>query len=175
VPVCAAAAAQTGTDPAMAPSCTYTAAVVIPSTDGAQIAMGNVGDSRIYWLPEKEADASQLTVDDSLSQELMATGLAADSPAVLRGAHTITRWLGADSEPQPWADSSVQVVTVTGPGVVLLCSDGLWNYLPGADDLARFCAGKQPAAAAHELVEFALGAGGQDNITVVVLPVGGPS
>jgi serine/threonine protein phosphatase PrpC len=172
----AAASAHTGSSTSTAPSCTYTAAAVIPADDGtAQIALGNVGDSRAYWLAVPPDTARQLTTDDSLSQELIATGLPPDSPAVLRGAHTITRWLGADSEPQPWADSSVQSITTTGPGWLLLCSDGLWNYLPGADELLRFCTGKDATSATRELVEYALAAGGQDNITVAVIPIGGPT
>ena len=54
-----------------------------------------------------------------------------------------------------------------------MCTDGLWNYLPEADDIARFCAGTDAAAAARALVDYALRAGGQDNITVVVIPIGG--
>jgi serine/threonine protein phosphatase PrpC len=170
----AAASAHAGADPATAPSCTYTATAVLPAGDGsATITIGNVGDSRAYWLPAPPAAARQLTVDDSLAQELIATGLPADSPAVLRGAHTITRWLGADADPQPWAEDSVQNLTVTGPGVLLLCSDGLWNYLPAAEELARFCAAGDATSAAQALVEYALSAGGQDNITVVIVPIGG--
>lgn len=170
----AAASAQAAPNPVTAPSCTYTAAAVLPAGDGtATITTGNVGDSRAYWLPDPPAPARQLTVDDSLAQELIATGLPADAPAVLRGAHTITRWLGADAETQPWADASVQDFTVTGPGTLLLCSDGLWNYLPDADDLARFVTAQDATSAAQALVEHALSAGGQDNITVVVVPIGG--
>jgi len=170
----ASAAAEAGSDFATAPSCTYTAAVVLPTTaGGAQITIGNVGDSRAYWLPEPPAAAQQLTVDDSLAQELITAGAAADSEAVLRGAHTLTRWLGADTEPQPWSESSVHTITVAGPGALLLCSDGLWNYLPDAADIARFCSGTDAAAAARALTEHALNAGGEDNITVAVIPIGG--
>src|SRR5204862_7123477 len=130
------------TDPAMAPSCTYTAAIVVPTSAGtAQITVGNVGDSRAYWLPEPPEPPQQLTVDDSLAQELITAGASADSEAVHRGAHTLTRWLGADSESQPWSESSVQTITAVGPGLLLVCSDGLWNYLPDAADIARFCSG----------------------------------
>jgi len=170
----ASAAAEAGSDFATAPSCTYTAAIVLPTAaGGAQITVGNVGDSRAYWLPEPPAAAQQLTVDDSLAQELIAAGAAADSEAVQRGAHTLTRWLGADTEPQPWAESSVHTITVVGPGALLLCSDGLWNYLPDAADIARFCSGTDAAAAARALTEHALDAGGEDNITVAVIPIGG--
>jgi serine/threonine protein phosphatase PrpC len=147
---------------------------VVPTSEGAvEITVGNVGDSRAYWLPDPPAAARQLTVDDSVAQELMTAGAAADSELVQRGAHTLTRWLGADSEPTPWADSSVQAITVVGPGSLLLCSDGLWNYLPDPADIARFCTGTDPTAAARALTEFALKAGGHDNITVAVIPIGG--
>lgn len=171
----AAAAAGVGMSPRTAPSCTYTGAAVLTSASGsAEITFGNVGDSRAYWLPDPPHAAQQLTVDDSLAQELMTAGAAADSAEVLRGAHTITRWLGADADPKPWADSAVDSITVTGPGSLLLCSDGLWNYLPDADDIRAFCTGADPAAAARALVEHALQAGGEDNITVAVIPIGGP-
>jgi serine/threonine protein phosphatase PrpC len=171
----AKAAAGAGTGSAAAPSCTYTAAIVVPTSAGtAQITVGNVGDSRAYWLPEPPAPARQLTVDDSLAQELITAGAAADSEAVRRGAHTLTRWLGADSEAEPWSESAVQTISAAGPGCLLLCSDGLWNYLPDAADIARFCTG-DAAATARALTEFALDAGGQDNITVAVIPIGGAS
>jgi PPM family protein phosphatase len=169
----AAAAAGTGADLSTAPSCTYTAAAVVSSSTGAvDITVGNVGDSRAYWLPASPEPAQQLTVDDSLAQELITAGAAADSEAVQAGAHTLTRWLGADADPKPWSNSSVHTITVAGPGALLLCSDGLWNYLPDADDIRSFCAGTDPGAAARALVGYALQAGGQDNITVVIVPIG---
>ncbi|MCV7133401.1 zinc ribbon domain-containing protein [Mycobacterium hodleri] len=170
----AAADAGAGLDPDNAPSCTYTGVAVVAKNQGTvQVTVGNVGDSRAYWLPEPPAQPQQLTLDDSVAQELVTAGAAADSEAVQRGAHTITRWLGADSEAQPWSDSSVRTLTLTGPGSLLLCSDGLWNYLPDAADIARFCSGQDPTAAARALTEFALQAGGDDNITVAVIPIGG--
>ena len=47
-----------------------------------EVTVGNVGDSRAYWLPEPPAPAQQLTVDDSVAQELMTAGAAADSVKV---------------------------------------------------------------------------------------------
>ena len=150
-------------------------AVLQTSAETVEIAIGNVGDSRIYWIPEPPTHARCLTVDDSVAQELISAGAAADSEAVQVGAHTLTRWLGADADATPWSDSSVRPITITGPGVLLACTDGLWNYLPDADDIARICDGHDPTAAARALVEYALSAGGQDNITVAVIPIGGHS
>ena len=173
----AAVTAGAGTpDLSIAPSCTYSAVAVLPTAEGTtDIAVGNVGDSRIYWLPEPPTHARRLTVDDSVAQELISAGVAAESEAVQAGAHTITRWLGADAEPTPWSDSSVRPITIAGPGVLLLCTDGLWNYLPEADDIARICGGYDATEAAAALVEYALSAGGQDNITVILIPIGGSS
>jgi serine/threonine protein phosphatase PrpC len=169
----AAAAVETGNHRSIAPSCTYTAAAVVVSEAGhVQITIGNVGDSRAYWLPVPPEPAQQLTVDDSLAQELIAAGAAADSEAVQRGAHTLTRWLGADSDAQPWSDSSVRTITPDGPGWLLVCTDGLWNYLPDAADIAQLCTGLDAVAAARALVEHALNAGGQDNITVAIVLIG---
>jgi serine/threonine protein phosphatase PrpC len=170
----AKAAATAGTNPSNPPSCTYTAAAVVPTSEGTlQITIGNVGDSRAYWFPEAPTAPQQLTVDDTLSRELIAAGASAESEVVQRGAHTLTRWLGADAEAKPWSDSSVLAVTTAGPGWLLLCSDGLWNYLPEPADIARFCTGVGASEAARALVDHALQCGGHDNITVVVFPIGG--
>ena len=168
-----AAADAPGADSAMGPSCTYTGAVVIPIDRGVvQISVGNVGDSRAYWVPDPPAQPERLTVDDSLSQELITAGAHEASEAVQSGAHVLTRWLGADADAKPWADSSVHTMTATGPGSLVLCTDGLWNYLPHADDIARFCTGPDDAANARALVDHALDCGGHDNVTVVVIPIG---
>lgn len=169
-----AAAKACGPDTSVAPSCTYTGAVVIASDDGSvRISVGNVGDSRAYWLPDPPGAAEQLTVDDSVAQELITAGAHEGSDAVRAGAHVLTRWLGADADSPAWADTGVRTITATEPGTLVLCTDGLWNYLPGADQIARFCSGADAAATARALVDYALSAGGHDNITVAVIPIGG--
>ena len=58
-----------------------------------------------------------------------------------------------------------------------MCSDGLWNYLPEAADLAAFALPKaltDPLGAATDMVKFAVDAGGADNITAVLIPYLGP-
>jgi PPM family protein phosphatase len=62
-----------------------------------------------------------------------------------------------------------------GPEAQVLCTDGLWNYLPDAADLAAVAlpelADGGAIAAADALTALALDAGGRDNVTVVVIPV----
>ncbi|MFC7485018.1 hypothetical protein ACFQX7_40135 [Luedemannella flava] len=63
----------------------------------------------------------------------------------------------------------VRMFEPPGPGRLVLCSDGLSRYLTGPVDLAPV-ATEEPGAAARRLTQFALDAGGVDNIAVVVLP-----
>ena len=85
-------------------------------------------------------------------------------------AHVITQWLGADfPDPQPHVAS----FEPPGPGAVLVCTDGLWNYRPDPADLAALAlpAGlTAPLDAVTALVKVANDAGGRDNITAVLVP-----
>jgi hypothetical protein len=82
----------------------------------------------------------------------------------------VTGWVGADLSS---AAAHVTRFEPPGPGALLLCSDGLWNYQPEAAKLAGQAlpgALTDPLAAASALVSFALESGGMDNVTVVLAP-----
>jgi serine/threonine protein phosphatase PrpC len=150
------------------PSATFVSAVL--TREAATVCW--LGDSRAYWLGAGPgAEARRLTTDDSLAGELIESGLVSEADALaLPGAHVVTGWVGADA-----AGTAPHVSTFTppGPGVLLLCSDGLWNYRPGAAGLAQLAlpgAMTDPLGTAAALVSFALEAGGMDNITVVLAP-----
>jgi len=147
------------------PSCTFAAAVV----DGPVVVTGWVGDSRAYWLPDA-GEAHQLSVDDSWAQEMMAQGIPRAQAESSPQAHAITRWLGPDA-PDPTARTAATLPD--GPGWVLVCSDGLWNYCSAAPDLAELVRATDrddhdPQALAAELVRWANAQGGRDNITVAL-------
>ena len=148
------------------PSCTFVAAVV----DGPVIVAGWVGDSRAYWLPDG-APAEQLSVDDSWATEQIQRGLSREQAEASPQAHAITRWLGEDS---PGFDPRCAATIPNGPGWLLVCSDGLWNYCSAAPDLAGLVGGiadevgGDPLKAATELVSWANQQGGHDNITVAL-------
>jgi serine/threonine protein phosphatase PrpC len=160
-------ALTTLSSPGEAPSATYISAVI--GSDAVTVCW--LGDSRAYWL-STGPDVTRLSTDDSLAEELVIRGAMSEAEALASPqAHVITRWLGADlAEPEP----HVVRFEPSGPGVVLVCSDGLWNYQPEAAGLARLAlpaALTDPLGAAAELVKFALNAGGMDNITVVLAPL----
>ena len=149
------------------PSCTLVSAL----RRGDKVTIGWVGDSRAYWLDAIET--RQLTVDDSLAEEGIARGMltpeqAAASPVL----HTITHWVGPDAPARPPRTASL---TPSRPGRLLLCTDGLWNYMATAPELAELMAalpaGASPAAVGRALTDIALTRGGKDNITVAVIDV----
>ncbi len=168
----AAAAAVVATlrrpeDGGTAPACTFVSAVVT----GGRITVGWIGDSRAYWLAGPGDPPSQcLTTDDTWAGQAVRAGRETPQEAYGDGrAGPLWRWLGADADSEP---AQVTTLDTTGSGTVLLCSDGLWNYLWNSDELAAVVrqAG-DPLKAATVLTEVALESGGRDNITAVVVTV----
>jgi serine/threonine protein phosphatase PrpC len=150
------------------PSCTFLAAVV---TDEAAT-VANLGDCRAYWLG---ADSTAtVTIDDSWATEEIAAGRLTEAEAYADPmAHTITRWLGADADPT-W-EPRVDRFEIPGPGRLVLCSDGLWNYAMDAKAVVDAMGeADTPLAIARRLTDFANQAGGQDNITVVIVDLPRP-
>ena len=155
-------------------SCTFVAAVV----EQDLLVVGSVGDSRAYWLPDSGA-ATALTVDDSFAQEQISSGVPRAEAEAGPQAHAITRWLGVDA---PDHTPTTATMTLTEPGWLMVCSDGLWNYCSAAPDLATLVKElsatvlqtsgpsptAEPLALAGALVDWANAQGGQDNITVAL-------
>jgi serine/threonine protein phosphatase PrpC len=132
-----------------------------------------VGDSRAYWIARE--NSKQLTRDDSWLNEVVESGEMAEAEAAgSPQAHAITRWLGADAAEKESAPSIVEFES-PGEGFLLVCSDGLWNYVPDAAGMAELIyahEGEEAVAVVRSLAEFANGRGGQDNITAVLVKVG---
>jgi serine/threonine protein phosphatase PrpC len=56
--------------------------------------------------------------------------------------------------------------------LLVLCTDGAWNYAPSAEQLAIAAgASHTPAGAARAILSHSLLAGGQDNITVAAIAI----
>ncbi len=155
-----------------APACTFVGAVVTPSL----LIVGWVGDSRAYWVPlDRGSPAARLTEDDSWAAQMVAAGLMNEAEAYAdERAHAITGWLGADAyELEPHTAS----FKPDRPGVVVVCTDGLWNYAEAAEEMAQVIppdAAVRPLHGAQVLVGHALDGGGHDNVTVAVLPFPAP-
>ncbi|AQS69557.1 PP2C family serine/threonine-protein phosphatase [Streptomyces pactum] len=155
-----------------APACTLVGAVV---TSGLLV-VGWVGDSRVYWVPvDRSTPPARLTEDDSWAAQMVAAGLMSEAEAYAdERAHAITGWLGADAyELEPHTAS----FKPDRPGVVVVCTDGLWNYAESAEEMAEAVpldAATRPLHSARVLVGHALDGGGHDNVTVALLPFPAP-
>ncbi|MFJ7772148.1 PP2C family serine/threonine-protein phosphatase [Streptomyces sp. NPDC097107] len=155
-----------------APACTLVGAVV---TSGLLV-VGWVGDSRVYWVPvDRSTPPVRLTEDDSWAAQMVAAGLMSEAEAYAdERAHAITGWLGADAyELEPHTAS----FKPDRPGVVVVCTDGLWNYAESAEEMAEAMpldAAVRPLHSARVLVGHALDGGGHDNVTVALLPFPAP-
>ncbi|WP_206307133.1 PP2C family serine/threonine-protein phosphatase [Streptomyces sp. F001] len=155
-----------------APACTLVGAVV---TAGLLV-VGWVGDSRAYWVPvDRTSPPARLTEDDSWAAQMVAAGLMNEAEAYAdERAHAITGWLGADAyELEPHTAS----FKPDRPGVVVVCTDGLWNYAEAAEEMADVLpadAAVRPLHGARVLVGHALDGGGHDNVTVALVPFPAP-
>ncbi len=145
---------------------TLTAVALVSTDDGDRLAVANVGDSRAYRL--HNGRLGQLTVDHSVAEDLVSRGeLSEEEAAVHPQRHILTRALGVD--PDVVVDTWM-IVPEQGDRF-LLCSDGLSNDVP-PDDMSRaLAAAHDPKDAAETLVRIANEAGGNDNVTAVVLDV----
>ncbi|OLZ71324.1 hypothetical protein AVW11_06565 [Streptomyces amritsarensis] len=151
-----------------APACTLVGAVV----SGGLLTIGWVGDSRAYWVPDDRAALPRrLTEDDSWAAQMVAAGLMGEAEAYADvRAHAITGWLGADAYD---LEPHTAIFKPDHPGVVVVCTDGLWNYAESAREMAQVLpadAAVRPLHSAQVLVGHALDGGGHDNITVAVVP-----
>lgn len=149
---------------AEAPATTLVAAIAKDNL----LTVGWIGDSRAYWITGKEA--LQLTQDHSWHNSAAAREAGAAARKAVN-SHALARWVGADS---PDLEPEVLQHPVSTQGLLLLCSDGLWNYTTDTSQMAELVLrANQPGATAvsiaRDLVNFARNQGGHDNITAVIL------
>ncbi|WP_322760305.1 protein phosphatase 2C domain-containing protein [Frankia sp. Cr2] len=160
-------------DGRISPSCTFAAAVITRSGNGGgSVTVGWIGDSRVYLLGPGRVE--RLSEDDTWAAEAARAGLIpAAAVETDRRAHTLTRWLGADARD---VTAHIRVFPLVLPATVLVCTDGMWNYLSRAEDLAAVVGELPPDAPAimvgRHLTRHAIDHGGHDNITVVTARIG---
>lgn len=152
-----------------APSCTFVGAVLEDAS--GRVWLGWAGDARAYFIAK--GHSCQLSVDESWYQTALANGMDPEEANKHEDAHAIERWLGDDADlSKPFSFKELELPT---SGLLLLVSDGLWNYAESAEEIEALIAGAPKGASlldiARLLVNFAIGKGGKDNITVVIAKV----
>lgn len=125
----------------------------------------HAGDSRAYLL--HDGQMRQITRDHSMVQQLVDSGqITKEQAAQHPQKNLITRALGVAANIVP----EYNRCEVEPGDIVLLCSDGLTNMVPD-DETAQVLCETDFFDAPAVLVDRALQAGGQDNITVLLMGV----
>lgn len=131
-----------------------------------ELAVLNVGDSRVYLFAEGEL--TRLTEDHSLVETLVREGrISAEEAEHHPQRNVITRALGVEA----LVVVDAWLLHPCDGDRLLLCSDGLFGEI-GEEHIAEILAeDEEPAVVARRLAAEADAAGGRDNITAVVLDV----
>ena len=134
---------------------------------GNRAVIANVGDSRTYLLRDKQI--RQITKDHSLVATLVASGqLKPEDVFSHPQRNLIFRSLGQKDEIQ--VDTYIELLKKGDR--LLLCSDGLWEMIQDEEAIARLIhKSKTPNDACKSLIDAANNAGGQDNISAVLVVV----
>jgi len=144
---------------------TVTAALV----DGRTAFIAHVGDSRCYLL--RESRIYQVSEDHSLvNEQLKAGAISPDEAKHSRFKNIITRSVGFEQEVQV----DLMGVELEAGDILLLCCDGLSNLVDD-EEILGVIEESAPEDAPAKLIQVANDRGGDDNITVVVIRVQGPT
>jgi protein phosphatase len=129
--------------------------------------VAHVGDSRAYLV--RGGEMNPITEDHSLVAELVRSGdLTRDQAAEHPQKNLITRALGADED----VAVDTTVLPIQAGDRVLLCSDGLSDMVSETRiSEILLDSPEDPERTARGLLAAALDAGGNDNITVIVVDV----
>lgn len=137
--------------------------VVCAVVKDGQAYIAYAGDSRAYI--SSDGQLTQITIDHSMVQDLVNKGkLTSEEAAVHPNRNIITRALGV----QDTIDVDFKQVDFTSGDILILCTDGLSNYV-SSSEISEEVKDSKYYAFADRLVKKANTNGGGDNITVVAI------
>ncbi|MDP9225532.1 MAG: SpoIIE family protein phosphatase, partial [Actinomycetota bacterium] len=132
--------------------------------------LAHIGDSRPYLY--RTGRLSQLTDDHTLVGRMVRDGrLSREEAAHHPQRNVITAALGLDAQ----VDIDLLTIELIENDRLVVCSDGLSSMIDDETLAEVLSKEKDPQPAAERLVDAANDAGGEDNITVVVVDVVGDS
>jgi len=126
--------------------------------------LAHAGDSRLYLVRDNELHL--LSNDHTLAEEFaQQSSTPIDPEAYQRFSNVLTRSLG----PQESVDVETLLFDVLPDDRFLICSDGLSNYFPEQEELARILLDDDFDGIPKRLTDMANERGGKDNITSIVI------
>lgn len=137
--------------------------IVAALIDGADVTVGNVGDSRAYLL--RDGRFSQLSVDDTLVREWHEHGLMAQGAVSHPPRNLLTRAAGAEEQ----VEVHIREEGLRKNDMLLLCTDGLHGVVDERNIEAVLASGESVDVCLHRLIDAARDLGAPDNVTGVLL------
>ena len=140
--------------------------IVAALVRGHSLAIGHVGDSRIYLI--RQGAIQQLTQDHSLVMEQVRLGYITQEQADKSELqNVILRALGADEE----VEADVEELVAMPGDTLLMTSDGLTRHVRDEEILAITTRCLSLEQGCNLLIQTAKERGGDDNITCVLLRI----
>jgi len=131
--------------------------------------LAHIGDSRVYLF--RDDALTQITTDHTFVQRLVDSGRITPEEARYHPRRSVLMRVLGDMDPDPEVDTFIMP---TQPGDRwLLCSDGLSGVVDDAHTAKALAQGLAPGRTADTLLRQALDAGAPDNVTIVLVDVGG--
>ncbi|MER7169701.1 protein phosphatase 2C domain-containing protein [Micromonospora sp. NPDC000207] len=132
---------------------------------GTTAVLGNVGDSRAYLMRDRSVPGSSLV---RLTEDHTYRHLLAGADRVPNLPDRLARFLDGRADGR---SADLTRLRLRPGDRILLCSDGLSSYVPEELTEAATNSLDGPGAVADRLIDLALGHGGHDNVTVIVIDV----
>lgn len=132
----------------------------------------NIGDSRIYAF--QNDSLSQITEDHTLAVQKVKMGMLTKEQAERdRSRNVLTRCLGVFDDEMTLVPDIIEPIKISKGLRILLCSDGLSGMISNFDIENALKNFKDPKSAVNSMIEGALKNGGKDNVTCIVIKLGG--
>lgn len=144
--------------------------LTLAALENGSAVVGHVGDSRLYHI--RRGEIRKVTHDHSPVGEREDNREISEAEAMRHPRRNeVFRDVGSDEHTPNDPDFiEIQRVAFEPDAALLLASDGLSDQVPSAEILrAVERHGGHPEAAVEELIAAANGAGGKDNVTVLVI------
>lgn len=135
--------------------------VVLLSEQAAFIA--HVGDSRVYLL--RGSEIFRITEDHTFAEQLRQESIG-DADVLDRYRNVLTRSVGG----RPQVDVDALFIDLQAGDHLLMCSDGVTDYLSGAE-LLDYASKELGPELLDTLVSVAKEKGGKDNITALLVQI----
>ncbi|HSI05208.1 MAG TPA: Stp1/IreP family PP2C-type Ser/Thr phosphatase, partial [Myxococcota bacterium] len=130
--------------------------------------LGHVGDSRLYVV--RQNMVHQLSDDHTYVNELVKRGaLSREQARNHPQGNVLSRALGV----QPTVPVDTMIFDIDAGDTYLMCSDGLYNYYADPTEITKVIGEPDIELSLNNLIDRAMERGGHDNLTGIVMRVGG--